>query len=98
MQETIAFPRSIGSSTLVRLDEGKDLHIFLIDTDVPLFNVKFGQLKFFANTDQLHQQIAAYRAAGTGEMPAPTWKWQFDSGFEKSIDGKADSGWRLLEL
>ncbi|MCY0386566.1 hypothetical protein OVY01_04800 [Robbsia sp. Bb-Pol-6] len=98
MQETIALPRTIGSTTLVKLDAGKDLHIFLIDADLPLFNVRFGQLKFFANADQLRQQVTAYREAGTGEMPVPTWKWQFDSGFEKSIDGKADKGWRLLDV
>lgn len=74
------------------------MHIFLVDDAVPLFNVTFGQLRFFANADQVRQQIDEYRKAGNGVMPAPTWKWRFESGFEKSIDGKANKGWRLQDL
>ncbi|MGI4860141.1 MAG: hypothetical protein ACRYHA_25085 [Janthinobacterium lividum] len=99
MQESsIVFPRTIGSTTSFKLDEERVLHIFLVDANLPLFNVRLGQQKFFANADQLQQQVAAYRTAGNGEFPAPNWKWEFDSGLEKSIDGKADAGWRLLEL
>lgn len=98
MQEpSIVFPRSVGAATVFKLDEKKDLHIFLVDPTLPLFNVRCGDLKFFANGEQIRRQVSAYQEAGTGVMPAPTWKWQFDSGLEKSIDGKADSGWRLLE-
>ncbi len=99
MQETsIAFPRSVGATTVVTLDGDKTMQIFLVDDAVPLFNVTFGQLRFFANADQVRQQIDEYRKAGNGEMPAPTWKWRFESGFEKSIDGKANKGWRLQAL
>lgn len=99
MQESsIVFPRTVGATTSFKLDEERVLQIFLVDATLPLFNVRFGQLKFFANTDQLQQQVAAYRTAGNGEFPPPTWKWEFDSGLEKSIDGKANAGWRLSNL
>ena len=97
-ETSIIFPRSIGSTSVVKLDEKKTMKLFLVDEALPLFNVTFEQLRFFANADQVRLQMKRYSEAGNGKMPEPTWKWQFDSGLELSIDGKADAAWRLQDF
>lgn len=96
MSETpIVFPRTVGSTTVLKLDAANSLQLFLVDADVPLYNVSIGKLRFFANADQVRQQVSAYLDAGTGSMPTPEWKWTFETGFEHSVDGHSNKGWRL---
>jgi len=99
MPETsIVFPRSVGSTTALKLDDANTLQLFLVDADVPLYNVSVGKVRFFANADQVREQVAAYHEVGNGSMPAPEWKWTFETGFEHSVDGHNNKGWRLTSL
>jgi hypothetical protein len=92
--EPLRFPMSLGSSTVYTVAPSVSVRIFLVDEAVPLYNVVFKTLKFFANRQQVQQQLEALSRHGA-DMPAPNWTWKLNTGFEKSVDGNASKGWTV---
>lgn len=90
---TITFPRSVGSTTRFTDATGKVVHLFMIDAAVPLYNVVHGTLRFLANEEQVHAQVAALQSTGT--MPQPDWQWVLDAGFDGSVDGSHKKQWMM---
>ena len=92
--DPIRFPGSLGSSTIYTVAPGVAVRIFMVDPSLPLYNVVYGSLKFFADRDQAQQQIEALVRDGA-QMPTPNWTWKLDDGFDKSVDGHAKKGWTV---
>ncbi|CAM2197360.1 hypothetical protein PXJ20_21405 [Paraburkholderia sp. A1RI_3L] len=93
---SIRFPISVGSTTEIVVAPGKVVRVFLVDSLVPLYNVVYAGSRFMANREQVKRQIEALAAHGS-EMPAPTWEWKLNAGFDRSVDGHAKKGWMLIE-
>jgi hypothetical protein len=88
----VSFPRSIGASTRIACADGLVAHVFMVDSQVPLFNVVCGPLKFLANREQVESQVARVTA---GRMPVPDWEWVLDTGFDSSVDGASSKQWKM---
>ncbi|WP_118184575.1 hypothetical protein [Paraburkholderia phosphatilytica] len=92
--EPVRFPASLGSSTIHTVAPQVAVRIFLVDESVPLYNVVYGPLKFFADRAQAERQIEALSLDGA-KMPAPDWTWKLDAGFDRSVDGHSKKGWTV---
>lgn len=89
----LIFPQFAGATTFYELSPGRVVRIFLVDAATPLFNVILDGAKFFANREQVIEQIEACERSGGHTLFAPSGQWIFDSGFEHSIDGHGRKGW-----
>jgi len=88
-------PYGIGSSAVWQLNAGRKLTLFVADPSMPLYNLVIGDIRFFANAEQVMAFVERLEAAPDERPSRPTWTWVFESGFEKSVDGSPNKGWRL---
>ncbi|SAK88914.1 hypothetical protein AWB80_06207 [Caballeronia pedi] len=91
------FPSGLGATTAWQLNCGRKLTLFVVDQSVPLYNVILGNLRFFANADQVTAFVQRLEAVPEETPAQPTWQWIFESGFEQSVDGARNKRWCLYE-
>lgn len=94
---TIIFPNTAGATSIFKLQNGEAIKLFMIDAKVPLYNMFVGGEKFFANAEQVTKVVTEREANLDSAFVRPNWKWVFDGGFDKSIDGRGAVGWCLAE-
>jgi len=92
------FPRAVGATTLYAIPGGPPAKLFMLDAKMPLYTMFVGNLKFFANCDQVNAVIDELESAPEAAFEMPKWKWEFDGGFDKSIDGRGAKGWQLIAI
>ncbi|EKS72651.1 hypothetical protein BURK_004342 [Burkholderia sp. SJ98] len=90
-------PYGVGRSAVWQLNGGRKLTLFVVDASMPLYNVVIGDLRFFANVEQVMDFVERLEAAPAEHPCPPAWKWVLETGFEKSVDGSPNKGWRLRE-
>lgn len=91
------FPISVGATTLYALPGRQPVKFFMIDAKIPLYTMFVGDKKFFANAEQAAMVIDQLERASDAPFELPSWKWEFDGGFDKSIDGRGAKGWQLVD-
>lgn len=93
----IKFPNSVGATSLYQLENGQTIKLYMIDAKVPLYNMFVGKVAFFASAEQVAKVIDRLEANPKTPFEKPSWKWLFDGGFDKSMDGRGAKGWVLAD-
>ncbi|SAK96563.1 hypothetical protein AWB76_07317 [Caballeronia temeraria] len=91
------FPYGGGSSAVWQLNAGRKLTLFVVDASMPLYNLVIGDIRFFANAEQVMAFVERLEAAPDERPSRPKWIWVLETGFDKSVDGSPNKGWRLRE-
>lgn len=91
----INFPNSIGATSFHELENGQIIKLFMVDSKIPLYNMFVGKEIFFADAQQVAMVIDEREENPDSDFVRTTWKWVFDGGFDKSIDGRGAKGWCL---
>lgn len=91
------FPRTVGSTTVYPVQNSQPVKLFMVDASIPLYTMFVGTTKFFANAQQAETVIDQLESEPGAPFVMPAWKWEFDGGFDKSIDGRGAKGWQLRD-